>query len=167
MGGGARDFQAVLEGVLGGAAPASAPFGRSCIANTPDPGLLLSLLRAVSTGLEARGSARWEATGLRGWYRSPGPSRPAAAAPVHVPPPRPLTPAQRVALDHLREAGAASLDHSFTPDTLKQAFRQLALRYHPDRHPGCTDRERRRLAATFASVHDAYRTLLGAASRVH
>jgi hypothetical protein len=84
-----------------------------------------------------------------------------------VPPPRPLTPAQRVALDHLREAGAANLDRSFTPDTLKQAFRQLALRYHPDRHPGCSEHERRRLAATFAGVHDAYRTLLGAASQVH
>jgi DnaJ-class molecular chaperone len=66
-------------------------------------------------------------------------------------------------LDHLRTAGATNLDETFAPASLKQAFRHLALRYHPDRHPGCTDRERRRLAAAFAGVHEAYRALLGAA----
>jgi DnaJ-class molecular chaperone len=75
--------------------------------------------------------------------------------------------AQRHALTHLREAGASTLDDTFTLETLKQAFRTLALRYHPDRHPGCTEQERGRLAAAFAGVHEAYRTLLGVTARTH
>jgi hypothetical protein len=130
------------------------------VAGSPDPGLLLSLFGASAFGSGvvpvpgSQAALRFEA------LRSAQP-RPRVAS-AHS-----LTPAQRAALDYFRAAGAPTLDDGFTCDSLKQAFRQLALRYHPDRHPGCVEHERRRLAATFAGVHDAYRTLLGAASRVH
>jgi hypothetical protein len=156
MGGGARDFQAVLEDVLGGAAPTPSPIRRSCVAGTPDPGLLLSLFGAVPPGLRPLGQEE------RAARRSPQPAATGFGAP-----PRTLTPVQRAALDHLRTAGATDLDAAFTLDSLKQAFRRLALRYHPDRHPGSGEGDRRRLAAAFAGVHDAYRTLLGVAASLH
>jgi hypothetical protein len=160
MGGGARDFQAVLEGVLGSAAAMPTPARRSCVAGTPDPGLLLSLFGWGSPALMPRGSDELRARGVDE-LPALGSSPPASVTPRRI-----LTLAQHAALDHLRTAGATDLDATFTLDSLKQAFRQLALRYHPDRHPGCTERDRRRLAATFAGVHDAYRTLLGG-PRVH
>ena len=159
MGGGARDFQAVLEGVLLSPTPIPVQADRSCVAGTPDPGLLLSLFGASAfrSGVvpvrRSRAALQFEA------LRTAQPK--ARVASAHS-----LTPAQRAALDYFRAAGAPTLDDGFTSDALKQAFRQLALRYHPDRHPGCTERDRRRLAATFAGVHDAYRTLLEV-TRVH
>ena len=161
MGGGASDFQAVLDGVLAGAAAAPASFRHSCVTNTPDSGLLLSLLGVAP--LRSGGAPMRNVPGA-GRLHAPRISSVRQARPA---PPRPLTSAQREALTHLREAGASTLDDAFTPDTLKQAFRQLALRYHPDRHPGCTEHDRRRLAAAFAGVHDAYRTLLGMVDRTH
>jgi DnaJ-class molecular chaperone len=45
---------------------------------------------------------------------------------------------------------------------LKSAFRTLAHRFHPDRHPGLSHDERQRFAMTFADAAEAYRTLLAA-----
>jgi DnaJ domain len=173
MGGDVLRFEAVLDGVLGGLSSAPAHGRRSCVSGTPDPGLLLSLLGGLSSGLkpwEAVPSAFVPGPSADGSWpaRSQGPAAPAAAPmTARLAPPRVLSASQRDAFDRLRAAGATDLDEAFTRRSLKQAFRHLALRYHPDRHPGCTDRERRRLAATFAGVHDAYRTLLGVASSLH
>jgi DnaJ-class molecular chaperone len=71
-----------------------------------------------------------------------------------------LTAAERVALDALRSLGADTLDESFTTLDLKRAFRALALRYHPDRHPSGSPDQHRALAQAFARVHESYRTLL-------
>jgi len=74
-------------------------------------------------------------------------------------PARRLTPEQQHALDMLRRLGADSLTDRFTNGELKSAFRVLARRFHPDRHPGSSDAERARLARSFAATCDAYRTL--------
>jgi hypothetical protein len=74
-------------------------------------------------------------------------------------PVRHLAPLQRVAVDALRALGADSLRDNFTDAELKSAFRALARRFHPDRHPGSPDAERARLARSFAAAADAYRTL--------
>jgi DnaJ-class molecular chaperone len=55
----------------------------------------------------------------------------------------------------------ASLGADFTPDELRGAYRQLARRYHPDVHLGCTEREKARLGALFTRAHDSYQVLLG------
>jgi hypothetical protein len=73
--------------------------------------------------------------------------------------PRPLTSAQRTALQVLQDAGAALLDAAFTDADLRTAFRSLARQFHPDCHPGATEAERRSLAQAFARVTDAYRVL--------
>jgi hypothetical protein len=73
-------------------------------------------------------------------------------------PARRLTPAQRGALDALRSLGA-SVGDDFTSAEIKSAFRALARRFHPDRHPWSTDTERTAFARAFASACDAYRTL--------
>jgi hypothetical protein len=72
---------------------------------------------------------------------------------------RRLTPAQRQAVDALRALGADLPPDTFTHAELRSAFRTLARRFHPDRHPGSPDAERARLARSFAAACDAYRTL--------
>jgi DnaJ-class molecular chaperone len=57
------------------------------------------------------------------------------------------------------EALGAVLPADFTSDELRAAFRSLARRYHPDRHPRCSEDERIRLGVLFGHAHDAYRTL--------
>lgn len=75
--------------------------------------------------------------------------------------PRTLTDRQRQALDAFTSLGG-SLGDDFTNADLKRAFRLLALRYHPDRHPASSDGERARLSARFAQLHDAYEHLQAA-----
>jgi hypothetical protein len=82
-----------------------------------------------------------------------------AERPVRVERPRRrLTAAQQNAFDRLIALGAP-LDAAFTADELRSAFRLLARRYHPDRHPGADAGERSRLAALFADAHRAYTDL--------
>jgi DnaJ domain len=81
-----------------------------------------------------------------------------------APPPTPrrlvrhLTTIQQNALHELNALGA-SLARDFTDAELRAAFRDLARRYHPDRHPRSSDAERARLAMLFARTHSSYRVL--------
>jgi len=77
---------------------------------------------------------------------------------------RELTGEQQRALAGLIALGAR-LDADFTPRELQSAFRSLARRYHPDRHPGSTDAERTTLSQQFAAVLDHYRRLCAIAPR--
>src|SRR4051812_18449598 len=71
-----------------------------------------------------------------------------------------LTPLQRQALECLVAAGAAlDADAGFSADEIRRAFRQLARRYHPDRHPHSTAADKARLSRVFADLLDAYRPL--------
>lgn len=79
------------------------------------------------------------------------------------PPARVLSLAQRRALECLRGFGAVTLDESFTDDEVRSAFRSLALRFHPDRHPAVGDDDRRYLAEAFDRVTRAYRQLTSVA----
>jgi hypothetical protein len=72
---------------------------------------------------------------------------------------RRLSRREREALHVLVTLGAR-LDLTFTRDDVRAAFRALALRYHPDRHPGCSDADRTRLAMLFGHAREAYRVLL-------
>ena len=75
------------------------------------------------------------------------------------PPSRILSASQRQALDGLVALGA-NLDLNFTARELRSAYRTLARRYHPDRHPSSSDAERARLARVFAELNDNHRRLL-------
>ncbi len=81
------------------------------------------------------------------------------AEPIEHRAPRVLKPAEDTALNTLVRLGA-SLDRAFTARELRSAFRELAHRYHPDRHPHASDNERLRLGATFAELTSAYGVLL-------
>lgn len=78
--------------------------------------------------------------------------------PVTARPRRTLSPRQREALNAFVQLGA-SISDDFTDHELRSTFRLLALRYHPDRHPGSSDRERAHLSLRFSRVHDAYESL--------
>ena len=85
-----------------------------------------------------------------------------AAAPPPPPPPRrarrTLSARQQHALDAFAQFGA-SLGNDFTDTELRRAFRALALRYHPDRHPDSSDTQRADLSVRFSALHDAYESL--------
>ncbi len=89
---------------------------------------------------------------------APRPEAPRSQAPRAPRIPRRLKPAEQTALQTLVNLGA-SLDGAFTARELRTAFRALAQRYHPDRHPGANDAERMRLGATFAELTSAYGVL--------
>jgi len=80
------------------------------------------------------------------------PFRPVATATTR------LTALEARAMAALNALGAG-LDDTVSPDTLRRAFRQLAHRYHPDRHPGSSGAETARLARLFAEATDHYRLL--------
>ena len=74
-------------------------------------------------------------------------------------PARVLTARQQAALDHLVTLGAR-LDADFTTADLRSAFRQLARRYHPDRHHGGSAAEIARVTRVFATMSAHYQCLL-------
>jgi len=86
-----------------------------------------------------------------GAYGSMPPRRPA--------PPRRLNARQQRALDRLVALGA-ELRADFSPHLLRSAFRSLARRYHPDRHPESDPAEKARLSGLFSELNDSYRRLL-------
>lgn len=49
-----------------------------------------------------------------------------------------------------------------TPEAIRAAFRQLALRWHPDRHPDAGELTRAALCRRFAQISSAYRELSSA-----
>ncbi|MES1255461.1 MAG: hypothetical protein ABUS56_07635 [Acidobacteriota bacterium] len=97
-----------------------------------------------------------------------GPTR-LARPPIATPRPQPvsdrprsrrvLTGRQQDALATLNRLGAG-LAQDFTVRELRSAFRTLARRYHPDRHPGGTPYEAAQLSRLFADVTGHYRRLL-------
>ena len=74
----------------------------------------------------------------------------AAARRVPVEPPLPV---------QLTSLERQTLDDARTPDALRRAYRKLARRYHPDRHPASSLTERERLARLFAEATEHYRLL--------
>jgi hypothetical protein len=142
--GGARTFAELLDAAL--AQPAVA-------------GRLIET--APQTFLYVRPISAWPR------FRALTPSR--AAAPFGAPVSRSATVRRRAshhtlsveqqhALDRLIALGAA-LDAGFSGRELRSAFRSLARRFHPDRHPHCTDAERARLSRQFAAIKDDYQRL--------
>jgi hypothetical protein len=69
-----------------------------------------------------------------------------------------LTPEQHVALGDLQTLGA-SLGVDFTRDELRSAFRALARRYHPDRHPDAVEATKAELSVLFRRLRAAYTVL--------
>ena len=95
-------------------------------------------------------------------YGPLGVPRPASmAVPPPPPPPRVLSAREQDALRELVALGA-DLRADFTVRELRSAFRLLALRYHPDRHPHSSDAERARLARMFARLNVLHRQLAAA-----
>jgi hypothetical protein len=77
----------------------------------------------------------------------------------------PLTVARRVPVEpslpaQLTSLERQTLDAAPTPDALRRAYRTLAHRYHPDRHPASSPAERERLARLFAEATEHYRLLI-------
>ena len=82
-------------------------------------------------------------------------------AEVHARPSRPahrLTERQGLAFDTLLALGGR-LSGDFTAEDLLREYRQLAKRYHPDRHGAASAGDRERMARRFAEVSDACRCL--------
>jgi len=50
-----------------------------------------------------------------------------------------------------------------SPDALRTAFRQLARRWHPDRHPAAGELTRAALCRRFAQISAAYQELIASA----
>jgi len=65
---------------------------------------------------------------------------------------------ERQALQDFATLGA-DLAPDFTDTELRAAFRDLARRYHPDRHPESDGAKKAYWSVLFARVHTAYRTL--------
>lgn len=87
---------------------------------------------------------------------APAPATPPSppAAPPPPPPPAPDTPRARA----LRTLGLSGEPGS---DAVRAAFRQLARRWHPDRHPGASEQARAVLCQRFAQISGAYEQLIG------
>jgi hypothetical protein len=87
-----------------------------------------------------------------------------SAAPFTEPPSTartPLNAGEKRALMALNALGA-DLGDDLSVATLRRAFRRLARRYHPDRHPGSSTAELERLARLFAEATGHYRVLAAA-----
>jgi hypothetical protein len=88
-----------------------------------------------------------------------------SAAPFTEPlpstPKTPLSAREKRSLTALNALGA-DLGDALSLATLRRAFRRLAHRYHPDRHPGSKAAELDRLARLFAEATEHYRVLAAA-----
>jgi len=87
----------------------------------------------------------------------------AAVRPAVVPPAarRRLTLVQQRSLAAFVDAGAA-IGPDFSPEELRSAFRRLARRYHPDRHPFASDDDKARLSRQFGGITSDYEVLITA-----
>lgn len=104
------------------------------------------------------GGADWP-TRRRGGYSST--SAPADRPARRGRPVAALTREARRALTELNDLGAG-LDDTVSPADVRTAFRRLARRYHPDRHPGCDHLELARLAHLFTRMTGLARELAAA-----
>jgi len=169
-----RSFSEVLDGLLtDGVEGAAAPGGAtSRLASTVAVHMFAPYLKP-NRFWTAPGPYSAQPSGQAGRYPSsdaPG-GRAASRARSTAPPrhssqeprrKRVLRPTEESALQTLIRLGAG-LDRSYTAQELRSAFRELAHRYHPDRHPGASESERVRLGSTFAELTSAYGVLQAAA----
>ncbi len=141
-----RPFVDVLDDALQ-ARPAARPdvgAARHFAAPSPLPFLFASM---PPPGTRARAA----------YVRASGPPVSAAAtAPRSA---RLLTPSQQQAFDGLNALGGC-LPAGFTAGELRAAYRQLAVRLHPDRHQQRGDSDHAGLARDFATAAGHYQTLL-------
>jgi len=90
--------------------------------------------------------------------QTPLPPPPRTPLPPRTPPPRtpPLPP------DTPRSRALRTLGLQGEPgvDAVRAAFRQLARRWHPDRHPGASEQTRAVLCQRFAQISGAYQQLI-------
>jgi hypothetical protein len=150
------DFRQILDGKLddAGFARTARPEHRAAGGGTQPAPRPVFLFGDIRSGFTAGPGRPAPTSGAPAWTPVYG-ARPGAQSR----PARRLTPAERRALDTLCALGAGALGDHFTDAELKSAFRELARRFHPDRHPGSSDAERARLSREFASACEAYRTL--------
>jgi hypothetical protein len=182
---GASEFEAILDSRI--AAATCPPFLHAIVDSRPNPAIRFAMWgggvppvdggyvsrpaagpRGVSPRSESCGTGKsyWSQVRaeLDGNSASVSPrGRSMSAAPEVRPQaprrPRQLDPRARAALNVLRSSGAASLDEAFSPAELKAAYRRLAFRFHPDRHPAASRTDRAELGQSFASITAAYRCL--------
>ncbi len=86
---------------------------------------------------------------------------PIETVPVRRAPARParrLTAAQQRSLDAFVQFGAR-ITQDFSGPELRSAFRGLARRYHPDRHPHASDSDKAALSRQFTAIASSYETL--------
>jgi len=70
------------------------------------------------------------------------------------------TPVSVVETSRDRALSRLGLTAEATPEQLRAAFRQLARRWHPDRHPAAGERTRAALCRRFAEISSAYQELM-------
>jgi hypothetical protein len=138
-----RPFRRICDASLGDHARASThdctAYGPSHTRDRGEPARPRRTARAVDDADSRHG----EDSGVFGWSRSA--TRPAAT------PHRRLTPQEQHAFDALNRLGAG-LPADFTAAQLRSAFRALARRYHPDKHPLALSGQKARLAEVFTAI---------------
>lgn len=140
-----RPFAEVLDDAIGGSRRSAVPRVSSWRFAAPPPG---PLHFAAASPPASLGHAAYVLAAAM------APRRPAAPRPA-----RPLTPAQRDAVNALAQLGAP-LSAWFDAAELRSSYRSLARRLHPDRHQASAAAVRARLARDFAAATEHYKTLL-------
>ena len=88
----------------------------------------------------------------------------ASRANASRPPDRParrLSAVQQRSLDAFVQFGA-SISRDFSGHELRSAFRTLARRYHPDRHPHASESDKAALSRQFTAIASSYEILVTA-----
>jgi hypothetical protein len=139
---------------------------RTAVASFPtsQPGLMGRRAADGIVGLDERFAGAVNAGGVR--VRVHVPSEPPAQPATRTRPVRQLSAREQHALSEMVTLGG-TLSGDFTFDELRSVFRTLARRYHPDRHIGCNEQDKTRLAEQFTRVRDAYKVLASRIIRVN
>jgi hypothetical protein len=119
---------------------------------------------ADATSVDRRFAGAVNADTVRVRVDSTAPPTRTPAAPVRAR--RALSNREQRALTDLLALGA-TLSGDFSFDELRSVFRTLARRYHPDRHTGCNEQDKARLAGQFTRARDAYEILASHFTRVN
>jgi hypothetical protein len=153
-------FREVLDETLAASTAVTATSTARIVPSTPIATAPFLAASVVPPVLRAEVYSRWAAAEAppRGSVVAQPGRAPTDSSVFHLPALH-LDPAARRALAAVRELGAPELPSRFTRAELRQAFRRLSLRYHPDRSPWCGPAERARLAAAFGQLSNAYRAL--------